>query len=293
MGETGHDEQQEVPMAEHTTWRCGGTADRVYAPRSLNDLSAYLGALPEDVPLTWLGRGSNVLVRDGGMRGVVVQLREPFSEIVFEPPETRAQGGAPCARLAALTADAGWEGLEFLAGIPGTVGGALAMNAGAAGSEIWDQVVLVETVDRQGVRHVLAAEAVETGYRFARLPEGHGVVSGTFRVAQAEDPVAPKRRLQELMEKRRSTQPVSKPSGGSVFRNPPGQFAAQLIEQAGLKGVRVGGAEVSHAHANFIVHDGDASATDIESLIKHVRDQVEANSGVRLELEVRILGEAA
>ena len=282
-----------VSMAEHTTWRCGGAAERVYVPGTLDDLSAYLGALPAEVPLTWLGRGSNVLVRDGGMRGVVIQLREPFSEIVVESGMARAQGGAPCARLAALTAEAGWTGLEFLAGIPGSVGGALAMNAGAADHEIWDRVEAIETLDRQGCRHVLEAVAVETGYRFAQLPEGHGVVAGTFRLTQAEDPGAPRRRLRALMDERRATQPVSKPSGGSVFRNPPGQFAARLIEQAGLKGTRIGGAEVSQTHANFIVHDGDASAADIESLIEHVRHQVEAHSGVRLELEVRILGEVA
>lgn len=286
-------EHREVPMAEHTTWRCGGAADRVYAPGSLDDLSAYLAGLAEDVPLTWLGRGSNVLVRDGGMRGVVIQLREPLSEIVLEPPRVRALGGALCARLAALTAAAGFGGLEFLAGIPGTVGGALAMNAGAAGSELWDFVESIETVDRQGARHELAPGQVEVGYRFAGIPAGHGIVAGTFRLEAAEDPAQPERRLRELMDRRRATQPVSQPSGGSVFRNPPGGHAARLIEEAGLKGCRIGGAEVSRTHANFIVHEGAASAADIERLIEHVQDAVERHSGVRLELEVRILGEAA
>ena len=286
-------EHRQVSMAEHTTWRCGGAADRVYAPNSLDDLSAYLAGLAEDVPLTWLGRGSNVLVRDGGMRGVVIQLRDPLSEIVFDPPTAKAQGGALCARLATLTAAAGWGGLEFLAGIPGTVGGALAMNAGAAGSEIWDFVISIETVDRHGACHVLAADGVTVGYRFAELPAGHGVVAGTFRLERAGDPTDPERKLRELMNHRRNTQPVSLPSGGSVFRNPPGQHAARLIEEAGLKGYRIGGAEVSSTHANFIVHEGTASAADIERLIKHVRHAVEEHSGVRLELEVRILGEAA
>ena len=286
-------EHREVPMAEHTTWRCGGAADRVYAPSSLDDLSAYLAGLGEDVPLTWLGRGSNVLVRDGGMRGVVIQLSEPLSEIVLEPPRVHALGGALCARLATLTATAGFGGLEFLAGIPGTVGGALAMNAGAADSELWEFVESIETVDRQGARHEFTSEQVEVGYRFAKIPAGHGIVAGTFRLEPSEDPTQPERRLRKLMDHRRTTQPVSQPSGGSVFRNPPGGHAARLIEEAGLKGHRIGGAEVSRTHANFIVHEGTASAADIERLIEHVQDTVEQHSGVRLELEVRILGEAA
>ena len=286
-------ERRKVPMSEHTTWRCGGRADRVFAPSSLDDLSAYLAGLPADVPLTWLGRGSNVLVRDGGMRGVVVQLREPLSEIALEPPRVHAQGGALCARLAAVTVAAGFGGLEFLAGIPGTVGGALAMNAGAAGSELWDFVESVETVDRQGGRHEFLAGQIRVGYRSAEIPAGHGVVAGAFRVESVEDPARPERLLKRLMDHRRATQPVSRPSGGSVFRNPPGDHAARLIEEAGLKGCRVGDAEVSHAHANFIVHEGMANAADIERLIEHVRDAVERHSGVRLELEVRILGEAA
>ena len=286
-------EHRKVPMSEHTTWRCGGAADRVFAPSSLDDLSAYLAGLEVDVPLTWLGRGSNVLVRDGGMRGVVIQLCESLSEIVLEPPMVQAQGGASCARLAILTAAAGWGGLEFLAGIPGTIGGALAMNAGAAGSELWDFVESIETVDRKGARHEFAAGQIKAGYRFAEIPAGHGVVAGTFRLEPAEDPAQPERRLRELMNRRRTTQPVSQPSGGSVFRNPPGGHAARLIEEAGLKGCRIGGAEVSRTHANFIVHGGTASAADIERLIEHVRDAVEEHSGVRLELEIRILGEAA
>ncbi len=282
-----------APMAERTTWRCGGAADRVFAPGSVDELSAYLAGLPADASVTWLGRGSNVLIRDGGLRGVVIQLREPLSEIALDPPRVRAQGGALCARLAATTARAGLAGLEFLAGIPGTVGGALAMNAGAYGSELWEFVESIETLDRRGVRHDFAAGEIAVGYRFARIPAGHGVVAGVFRVRPDADPDRPPRRLRRLMERRRATQPVALPSGGSVFRNPPGDHAARLIEEAGLKGCRVGAAEVSRAHANFIVHEGAARAADVERLIERVRDEVERRSGVRLELEVRILGEAA
>ncbi len=286
-------ERRQVPMGEHTTWHCGGAADTVYAPDSLTGLSAYLAGLEADVPVTWLGRGSNVLVRDGGMRGVVIQLRDSLSDIRMDPPCVRAQGGAPCARLAALTTAAGLRGFEFLAGIPGTVGGALAMNAGAAGSEIWEFVDFIETMDRQGIRHTFKAGSIAFGYRFAELPTGHGVVCGAFTLAYDTDRQAPAGRLRALMDRRRETQPVASPSGGSVFRNPPGRHAAQLIEAAGLKGYRIGGAEVSRTHANFIVNDGTASAADIERLIEHVREAVEARSGVRLELEVCIMGEAA
>ncbi len=284
-------ERRDVPMSECTTWRCGGVADLLYQPGSLGDLSTYLASLDGSVPVTWLGRGSNVLVRDGGMRGVVIQLSDPLSGIAVDPPEVQAQGGAPCARLAAATAAAGLRGLEFLAGIPGTVGGALAMNAGAAGSEIWDYVHHIETLDRQGDVHRFRADEIEVGYRYAQLPPGHGVVLGVFHLQRDEDAMAARQRIQELMARRRETQPVAQASSGSVFRNPPGQHAAELIEAAGLKGYRIGGAEVSKTHANFIVNDGQATARDVEALIEYVRKAVADHSGVQLELEVRILGE--
>ena len=278
-------------MAEMTTWRCGGVADRVYVPVDIDDLCAYLERLPSSEEVAWLGRGSNVLVRDGGMRGVVLLTREGLDHIEYSGAQVRAEAGTPCARLARETAVEGMAGLEFLAGIPGSVGGALAMNAGCAGAETWDRVESVETVDRAGVRHRLLRDEVRTGYRFADLPEGHGVVAGTFRLAQDPDATAPLRRIREQMSHRRATQPVDQPNCGSVFRNPPHEHAAILIEHSGLKGHRIGGAEVSRRHANFIVTDAGARAQDVERLIEHVRAMVEADSGVRLELEVRILGE--
>lgn len=291
--QAGGRERHAVPMAELTTWRCGGAADTVYAPADAADLCAYLARLPAAVPVLWLGRGSNVLARDGGVRGVVIRLQERFARIDIDPPRAGAQGGAPCARLAAETAAAGLSGLEFLAGIPGTVGGALAMNAGAAGGETWEAVEAIETVDRQGRRHVFRAADIDAGYRAVGLPAGHGVIAGRFRLGADPDPAAPRRRIREQMERRRRTQPVAQPSSGSVFRNPPGGHAAALIEASGLKGCRVGGAEVSRRHANFIVTGPGARARDVEDLIEHVRGVVERDSGVRLELEVRILGEAA
>ncbi len=291
MAANGSEVRSQVPMSDCTTWRCGGTADAVYVPQTVEQLSAYLATLEEDVPVTWLGRGSNVLIRDAGLRGVVIQLRDPMSTIEVTPPDVRAQGGALCASVATQAASAGLRGLEFLAGIPGTLGGALAMNAGAAGSEIWDHVDFVETIDRRGERHVFKAGEIRVGYRFAELPEGHGVVLGAFSLTLDVDQQAPARRIRELMHNRRATQPISVPSGGSVFRNPPGQYAAKLIEAAGLKGYCIGDAQVSPLHANFIVNNGHASAADIEQLIAHVQRTVQQHSGVCLELEVRILGE--
>ncbi len=284
-------ERCDVPMAKYTTWRCGGMADRMYAPGSVEELQEYLATLDAAVPVTWLGRGSNVLIREGGMRGVVIQLDEPISNITIDPPEVRAQGGAMCARLAVAMADAGLHGLEFLTGIPGSVGGALAMNAGAAGCEIWDRVSYIETLDRQGEVHRFSAGDIDVGYRTVCLPPDHGVLLGVFHLLRDEAEDAVWDRVRALMKRRRETQPVAQASGGSVFRNPDGQYAAQLIEAAGLKRYRIGGAEVSETHANFIVNNGAATAHDIECLIEHVRDTVEAHSGVRLELEVRILGE--
>ena len=291
MNQSMTQERRDVPMAKYTTWRCGGMADRLYTPSSVEELRQYLASLDETVPVTWLGRGSNVLVREGGMRGVVIQLDDPISNITIDPPEVSAQGGTNCARLAVAVANAGLRGLEFLSGIPGSVGGALAMNAGAAGSEIWDQVSYIETLDRHGGMHRFNTGDIEVGYRTVGLPDGHGVLRGVFHVSRGEGTDAAWDHLRKLMKQRRETQPVSQASGGSVFRNPAGQYAAQLIEAAGLKGYRIGDAEVSKAHANFIINNGMATAHDIESLIGHVRDTVEAHSGVRLELEVRILGE--
>ena len=283
--------REQVPMADYTTWRCGGPAEVLFVPTSRIELCAYLAQLEAGMPVTWLGRGSNLLVRDGGIRGVVIYLKEALDEIRIAGLEATAQAGALCARLAAQTARAGLRGLEFLAGIPGTIGGALAMNAGAADSEIWDRVRSIETVDRHGDCHLWTPEQIDTGYRFAAIPEGQGVLSGTFLLEQDADASAPRERIRTLMEQRRKTQPVAEASGGSVFRNPHPQYAAQLIEAAGLKGHQIGGAQVSPTHANFIVNVHQASSTDIEQLIEHIQREVEAHSGVRLEMEVRILGE--
>ena len=281
-----------VPAARLTSWRVGGPVERVYQPADLDDLVAFLRALPPEEPLHWIGLGSNLLVRDGGLRGTAILLHGGLGRI--EPlGETgmRAEAGAACARLARASARRGLGGLEFMAGIPGTVGGALAMNAGAFGGETWRHVRRVWTVDRAGTVRERTPADYEVGYRSVRGPAGEWFVAAAFALERAAgDGLA---RIRALLARRGATQPTGQPSCGSVFRNPPGDHAGRLIEAAGLKGARRGGAVVSERHANFIVNTGGATAADIEALIRHVQETVERVHGVRLEPEVRIVGEPA
>ncbi len=284
--------RQAVPAARLTSWRVGGPVERVYQPADLDDLVAFLRALPPEEPLHWIGLGSNLLVRDGGLRGTAILLHGGLGRI--EPlGETgmRAEAGAACARLARASARRGLAGLEFMAGIPGTVGGALAMNAGAFGGETWRHVRRVWTVDRAGTVRERTPADYEVGYRSVRGPAGEWFVAAAFALERAAgDGLA---RIRALLARRGATQPTGQPSCGSVFRNPPGDHAGRLIEAAGLKGARRGGAVVSERHANFIVNTGGATAADIEALIRHVQETVERVHGVRLEPEVRIVGEPA
>ncbi|GAB6040209.1 UDP-N-acetylmuramate dehydrogenase [Endothiovibrio diazotrophicus] len=276
------------PLARYTTWRVGGPAERLYRPADLEDLVAFLQGLPADEPLFWLGLGSNLLVRSGGIRGTVVALSGTLNGLrrVGET-KIRAEAGVACAQLARFAGRAGLSGAEFLAGIPGTVGGALAMNAGAFGGEIWRRVAGVETVDRRGVLRARGAENFTVGYRSVAGPVGEWFVAATLEL----EPGAEDGRVRELLERRNRTQPIGEPSCGSVFRNPEGDHAARLIEAAGLKGSRIGGACVSQKHANFIVNDGGATPEEIETLIERVRAEVERVHGVCLQHEVRIVGE--
>lgn len=282
-----------VPLARYTSWRVGGPAERLYRPADLEDLAAFLAGLPPDEPVHWLGLGSNLLVRDGGLRGTVILLHGGLARIDRVAERTlRAEAGAPCARLARTAARLELTGLEFMAGIPGTVGGALAMNAGAFGGETWERVVRVWTIDRTGRVRERAAGDYSVGYREVRGPAGEWFVAAAFEL-DPDDGGAARARIRELLARRAATQPTGQPSCGSVFRNPPGDHAGRLIEAAGLKGARRGGAMVSERHANFIVNLGGATAADIEALIRHVQETVERVHGVRLEPEVRIVGEAA
>lgn len=280
------------PLSRHTAFGVGGPAARFYRPLDSADLGRFLQQVPATEPLLWLGFGSNLLVRDGGFAGTVVQLRGTLDGMtLLRPGVVRAEAGLACNKLARLCARQGLQGVEFLAGIPGTVGGALAMNAGAFGQETWGSVHRVETLDRAGVRRFRTALAYQIGYRQVRGPEGEWFVAAEFQLAPGErQQIAAQMRA--LLRRRDASQPTRWRSCGSVFRNPAGDYAARLIEACGLKGLRIGGAVVSEKHANFILNDSGARASDIEALIERLRQEVWERFGVRLLPEVRIVGEA-
>lgn len=278
-------------LSRHTSWHVGGPADIFFLPRDRADLVAFLRVLPPAVPLLWLGLGSNLLVRDGGVRGVVVATRDALTALERRGErEVYAEAGVPCAKLARQCARWDLGPAEFFTGIPGTLGGALAMNAGAFGGETWRQVKQVETIDRSGAVRARAAHEYSVAYRHVDAPANdEWFLSATlhFEAASSEADT------RALLERRRQTQPIGEWSCGSVFTNPPGDHAARLIESAGLKGLRIGGAVVSTKHANFILNEGEATARDIEMLIQKVQSEVELRHGQRLVPECRIVGEAA
>ncbi len=288
QGELRFDE----PMSRHTSWRAGGPAEVFFIPAGIDDLSAFLRELDPDTPVFWLGVGSNLLVRDGGIRGVVVAATQTLRDLErVDTFRVRAGAGLPCTQLARQCIRWGLGPSEFFAGIPGTVGGALAMNAGAHGGETWERVASVRTIDRDGEIHERAPAEYTVGYRSVTGPANEWFLEGTFRFDPDVKPSM--ETMKAMLERRRTTQPLGLPSCGSVFRNPAGDHAARLIEASGLKGYRIGGAEVSEKHANFIINRDDATATDIEELIEHVRQTVLDVHGVRLVHEVRIVGEVA
>ncbi|MDP3859372.1 MAG: UDP-N-acetylmuramate dehydrogenase [Stagnimonas sp.] len=285
-----HDE----PLAARTSWRVGGPADTYFEPADRADLLDFIAALPAAEPVLWLGLGSNLLVRDGGYRGTVICLHGALDAIRQEGDQRiHAEAGAHCARLAKFATAQRKRGLGFMAGIPGTVGGALAMNAGAWGGETWPVVAEAEVVLRDGSTHWLTPQAFVTGYRHVEAPEQVlGYLAARFAVsADADGSYA--RSTKDSLAQRKATQPVGKPSAGSTFRNPPGDHAARLIESCGLKGHRIGGAYVSQLHANFLITEDGARAADVEALIAHIRSCVKQASGVDLHPEVRVVGEAA
>jgi UDP-N-acetylmuramate dehydrogenase len=281
------------PMARHVTWRAGGTAARAYLPADLDDLAAFLRATRIDEPLLFIGLGSNLLVRDGGFKGTVVFLHAALGRLTFADGLVYAEAGVASPKVARFAANHDLAGAEFLAGIPGTVGGALAMNAGCYGGETWAIVERVLMLDRHGVLRERRAEDFEIGYRHVglRATSDEFFAAVWFRLP-AGDGAASRARIRTLLEKRIASQPLQQPNAGSVFRNPPDDHAARLIEAAGLKGLQVGGARVSEKHANFIVNaERLASATDIEALIEKVQAAVRERFGVELVREVRIVGE--
>jgi len=280
-------------LSRHTSWRVGGPADRFYEPADLDDLIIFLQTLPPGEPLTWVGLGSNLLVRDGGVRGTVIMLSGRLNELQRTSETTiRAEAGVASAKLARFSVSQNLRGAEFLAGVPGTVGGALAMNAGAFGGETWNIVTAVETLDRHGRLRTRLASEFRIGYRSVEGPKGEWFVAGHFLLTPGNGDEG-QALIRSLLAKRGASQPTQWPNAGSVFRNPPSDFSARLIETAGLKGRQIGGAQVSPLHANFIINTGTATAADIEALIGLVQAEVEKFHGVRLEPEVRIIGDAA
>lgn len=286
-GELRYDE----PMAAHNSWRAGGAARRFFKPADVADLCDFLQQLDPQEPLLWLGLGSNLLVRDGGFPGTVIFTLGALNEIEWLDTTTlRVGAGVTCSRVARESAKQGLTGVEFLAGIPGTMGGALAMNAGAFGGETWNRVAAVDTVDRTGQMHARQPDEYRVSYRSVEGAADEWFVAATLKL-EASDALLAQQHIRQLLAQRGESQPVQQNSCGSVFRNPPGDHAARLIEATGLKGKTLGGAQVSEKHANFIINTGTATAADIETLLNQVQGCVEQAHGVRLEAEVRIVGE--
>lgn len=291
-------------MGKHTSWRAGGVARRYYVPADLDDLGVFLQSLPADEPVKVVGLGSNLLVRDGGFSGTVIALHARLNQLNLlhldhSGGQIYAGAGVACAKVARFAALHQLVGAEFLAGIPGTIGGALAMNAGCYGTETWAIVEQVQVINRKGEILVRLPDAYVIDYRSVQHKVSSGnsfneewFVGGFFCLKSGEGEVS-RQKIKQLLALRVKSQPLNKPNAGSVFRNPPGDYAARLIESCGLKGVRVGGAMVSDKHANFIVNTGDASAADIEALIELVQEKVNKETGVVLVREVHIIGETS
>jgi UDP-N-acetylmuramate dehydrogenase len=284
---------ENAPLKDLVWFRAGGSADMLFRPVDTDDLAVFLAS--HSGPVSVIGVGSNLLVRDGGIRGVVVRLSSGFGQIAVEGLRVRA--GAACldAAVARAAADAGIAGLEFLRGIPGTIGGALRMNAGCYGREIRDVFVEARAVDRDGRVHVLDRDAMAFAYRKSGAPDDLIFVEAVFE-GQQDDPAAIRKRMAALVDARESSQPVKSRTGGSTFKNPPaersgGRKAWQLIDEAGCRGLGLGAAQVSQMHCNFLINTGDATAHDIEALGETVRARVAAKFGVELEWEIKRVGE--
>ena len=279
-------------LARYTSWRVGGAADVLFKPADIDDLATYLQQINPSDPVLYLGLGSNLLIRDGGVRGHVILVHGLHPDLkLLDNHRVYASAGVPCAKVARFAANNDLMGATFLAGIPGTIGGALAMNAGAFGGETWPAVQSVETMTRRGeLRHRPASE-FSWGYRHLEGIGDELFLAATFQL-QSGDGEKVKAEIRSLLDRRSDSQPTGIPSCGSVFRNPEGDYAARLIEASGLKGFAIGGAEVSQKHANFILNTGDATASDIEQMISHVQSTVAEKCGVELHREVRIIGEA-
>ena len=280
------------PMSEHTSWQTGGTSKCFFIPESVEQLQLFLQSLPDNEPILWLGLGSNVLVRDGGFNGTVISTSELSNEINIQDQTVTVDAGVPCPKLARACAKQGLIGIEFFAGIPGTVGGALAMNAGAFGGETWDFVESVKTISIDGTVHSRVKTEFKTEYRSVTSNRNEWFLSGTFKLQHGDKDLA-LNKIKTFLAQRKATQPMGLPSCGSVFRNPDNDYAARLIEACGLKGKQIGGATISTKHANFIVNTGNATSEDIESLITIASNEVKQRFQIELIKEVKIIGESA
>ncbi|MGH8474987.1 MAG: UDP-N-acetylmuramate dehydrogenase [Methylococcales bacterium] len=279
------------PLANYCSWRVGGSADRLFRPRDRESLVAFLKELPAHEPVFWLGMGSNLLIRDQGIRGTVVNTRGRLNIMkIGERGRVYAEAGVLGPHLARFCSAHSYCGAEFLTGVPGTLGGALAMNAGAFDGETWTLIEEVSTVNRAGRCQTRNRDLFEIGYRHVSGPTGEYFLAAILKL-EPGDGKKSRDTIKALLAKRAATQPLNLPSCGSVFRNPPNDYAARLIEASGLKGYAIGGAQVSEKHANFIVNKNRARASDIEALMQFVGDEVERKQGIRLILEVRIVGE--
>jgi UDP-N-acetylmuramate dehydrogenase len=279
-------------MAPLSWFRTGGPAEALFTPADEDDLASFLAHLPADIPVLVVGLGSNLLVRDGGVPGVVIRLGKPFAEVSVEGGQRiRAGAGAPDVKVASTAAKAGISGLTFFRGIPGSIGGALRMNGGAYGGETKDVLVEATGLTRRGERVTLANGDMGFTYRHSAVPDDVIFTQATFE-GRPGDPATIQAEMNAITEARSSTQPVNTRTGGSTFKNPPGHKAWQVIDAAGCRGLRVGAAQVSELHCNFLINHGGASAADIEALGEEVRRRVREHSGVELEWEIKRVGVA-
>ena len=279
----------DAPLAGVTWFRVGGPAEVMFRPADIDDLADFLAAKPVDVPVTVVGVASNLLVRDGGVPGVVIRLGRGFAEIKADGETVRSGAAALDVNVALVARDAAVAGLEFLSGIPGTIGGALRMNAGAYGAEIKDVVVTAEALDARGARHQLHPDNLRFSYRHCATPEDW-IFTGAVLRGRRGDPTEIQRRMDEINSAREATQPVRTRTGGSTFANPAGHKAWELIDKVGGRGLRHGGAMVSDKHCNFLINTGDATAADIEALGDELRRRVNDAFGITLEWEIRRIG---
>jgi UDP-N-acetylmuramate dehydrogenase len=278
-------------LSQYTSWRVGGPAEWFYKPTNLADLMCFMRQLPSDMPIFWLGLGSNLLVRDGGIRGAVILTAGLLNAIVQQDGQSLwIEAGVSCPKIARFASRVGLSGVEFLAGIPGTFGGALAMNAGAFGGETWNWVREIAVLNRQGQSFRRSPSDYQIGYRTVITPADEWFVGARLQLTPVQNGEK-ESKIRDLLKQRQEKQPIGLPSCGSVFRNPPNDYAGRLIEQQGWKGRCVGGACVSEKHANFIINTGQATASEIESLIRQIQASVAQATGIQLATEVCIVGE--